>query len=367
MTPRQRVMEALGHRQADRIPIDFWAVPEVYGRIGAALGLPDAEAVLRRFGVDLRYFNGPVLKEPRGRDLPDGVEQDHWGVERKTVTVEGSRRDGTSYAWTYRHLLRSPLAEAESVADVERHAWPTADLWDFSRVRAECQRLADAGWCVVAGADRLDRTAQLKPAMYLRGTERFMADLVLNEAVAECILEHISDYYLEYNRRFFEAADGLVDVFFMGDDMGTQASTWVSPEMYRKFFKRRLASYCGLAHRYGMKTMYHTCGNVAPLVKDFVEAGLDVLQSLQPQALGDRLAWLKTEYGGDLCFQGGIDIQDVLPRGTPAEVAAHVRTRAEILGPGGGYIFGTAHNVLPDTPTENVLALVEAYHEHGRY
>ena len=367
VTSRRRVLEAVEHRQPDRIPIDFWAVPEVYGQLREALGLPDDEAVLRRFGVDLRYYKGPALKGQEHVRPPGGVVQDHWGVLRKAATISGTRRDGTRYAWTYKHLLKSPLAEFTSVAQIERHNWPTADLWDYSEVKTRCQEIKDAGYCVVAGADRLDRTAQLKPAMYVRGTEKFMADLILDEAVAECILRHISDYYLEYNRRFFEAADGMIDIFFMGDDMGTQAGTWVSPEMYRRFFKKRLAAYCELAHEYGMKTMYHTCGNVAPLVKDFIEAGLDILQSLQPQALGPQLAWLKREYGKDLCLQGGMDIQGVLPRGSPADVADHVRSRAQILGQGGGYIFGTAHNLLPDTPTENILALVEAYHTYGKY
>ncbi|HUS46624.1 MAG TPA: uroporphyrinogen decarboxylase family protein [Phycisphaerae bacterium] len=367
MIPRNRVLAAIDHRQPDRIPIDFWAVPEVYQQLQQALGAADREAVLNRFGADLRYFNGPAIKGQRHVELPEGVVQDHWGVLRKTHTVCGRRRDGTAYTWSYKHLLRSPLADATTVADVERHNWPTAEMWDYSGVRAQCQEIRDAGYCVVAGADRLDRAAQLKPAMYLRGVESFLADLALNEPVAECILRHVSDYYLDYNRRVFEAADGTIDVFFMGDDMGTQASTWVSPEMYRRFFKKRFAAYCELAHGCGIKTMYHTCGNVAPLVGDLIDAGLDILQSLQPRALGDRLAWLKNQYGRDLAFQGGIDIQGVLPNGSPAEVADHVRSRAEILGRGGGYIFGTAHNILPDTPTENMLALIEAYHRYGTY
>jgi len=149
--------------------------------------------------------------------------------------------------------------------------------------------------------------------------------------------------------------------------MGTQRSLWVSPAMYRRFFKKRFSAYCDLAHEFGMKVMYHTCGNVAPLVADFIEAGLDILQSLQPAALGDTLAQLKREYGKHLCFQGGIDIQGVLPKGTPADVAAHVKNQAAMLAEGGGYIFGTAHNILPDTTTENILALIDAYHEYGRY
>ncbi len=368
MTSRQRVLETLAHRQADRIPVDFWAESSVADGLIAALKLPDREALLRHFHVDLRYFNGPALKpSDQGPQGHEGISYDHWGVARSSSTVTGTRRDGTSYEWTYKHLHKAPLAEAASVPDIERHAWPKAEMWDFSGVRDACQAVRDSGFAVVAGADRLDRTALLKPAMYLRGTEQFMADLVLEPELAEAILQHIAAHYLDYNRRFFEAAGGTIDIFFMGDDMGTQSSTWVSPAMYRRFFKRPFAAYCELAHRFGAKTMYHTCGRVTPLVGEFVDSGLDILQSLQPVAMGAELATIKREFGHVLCFQGGIDIQNVLPKGTPQQVRQHVQATAKLLGPGGGYIFGTAHNILPDVPLENVLALFDAYQEFGTY
>ena len=366
MNSRERVLTTASCRQADRIPIDFWAVDEVYARLARALSLADAEAVRDHFDVDLRYFRGPGSPTGEGGG-DDGSFADHWGVHRAWQTVTGRRGDGEQYTWRYKHLVHSPLASAETVADVERYDWPDPARWDYSGVADACRGIRDAGRAVVFGGDRLDRTAQLKAAMYLRGTEQFMADLVLAPTLAECILEHIAAYYLDYNRRVFQAADGGIDIFFMGDDMGTQNSTWVSPEMYRTFFKARFAQFNDLAHEFDIKTMYHTCGKVTGLVGEFVDAGLDILQSLQPGAIGEDLAGLKKQYGKHLCFQGGIDIQDVLPHGTPSDVARHVRQRAEILGAGGGYIFGTAHNILPDTPTENILALVEAYHECGRY
>ncbi len=370
MTPRERVIQAINHTVPDRVPIDFWALDDVYDRLTAEWGLSEKEAVLERIGVDLRYFNGPTFIGEETHRLQTCATQiitDHWGVRRKLNTVTGARRDGTEYTWAYKHLVSSPLVGATTVAEIERHNWPTAGMWDYSGVKTACEAIRDAGYAVVAGADRLDRTAQFKPAMYLRGTEKFFYDLVLEPAIAECILEHISNYYLEYNRRFFEAAEGTIDIFFMGDDMGAQSNTLVSPEMYRKFFKKRFAAYCELAHEFDMKVMYHTCGHVTPLVGDFVEAGLDILQSLQPAAMGEDLAALKREFGRDLSFQGGIDIQEILPTGTPKEVADHVRDRIDILANGGGYILGTAHNILPDTPTENILALIDAYHEYGKY
>jgi len=365
MTSRQRVLEAMAFREPDRIPIDFWAVPEVYERLREALGAADTEGVLQKLGADLRYVRGPAGNPPSDPQADSFL--DHWGVRRGWRTVYGTRKDGQTYTWRYKHLLASPLAAAESVADIERHAWPDAAQWDYSGVADACRAIRQAGCAVVFGGDRLDRTAQLKAGMYLRGVEQFVCDLVLNPAMAECLLEHVASYYMEYNRRVFEAAEGLIDIFFMGDDMGTQTSTWLSAELYERFFRRRFAAFNELAHRHGIRTMYHTCGRVTPLVGAFVEAGLDILQSLQPAAMGSDLAELKQRFGRRLCFQGGIDIQDVLPHGSPDDVRRHVRHVAKTLGPGGGYLFGTAHNLLPDVPTENILALVEAYHEFGRY
>jgi len=365
MNARQRVLTAIDCRQADRIPIDFWAVSEVYDRLERALGVADAEGVLKKFDVDVRYFRGPGA--PAQEVSGDGGFVDHWGVRRRWQTVTGRRKDGRPYAWRYKHLVHSPLAEAQNTADIENHPWPRAEQWDYSRVKDACRAIRDAGCAVIFGGDRLDRTSQLKAAMYLRGTEQFMADLIEAPAMVECLLEHVAAYYLEYNRRVFAAADGNIDIFFMGDDMGTQTSTWVSLDMYRRVFKKRFRGFNELAHSFGIRTMYHTCGRVTDLVGEFVDAGLDILQSLQPAAMGDDLPALKRRYGRGLCFQGGVDIQGVLPRGSAADVRRCVRDLAATMAPGGGYIFGTAHNILPDVPTENILALIEAYHEFGRY
>jgi uroporphyrinogen decarboxylase len=363
---RDRVMTALEHAEGDRIPIDYWANDEVTDRLMAHHDLPNREALLRRLGVDLRYVMGPSFAGQQFRTHSDGLVEDHWGVLRRAMTVDGTDRVGRSWSWSYRHVERAPLEQAETVQEIERYEhWPSAEMWDYSQVETECRRAAETGCAVVNGGDRLDRTAQLKPATYIRGLEQFLSDLLLQPAMAECLLERIVHYYLEYNERVFAAASGTIDIFFMGDDMGTQTSLWVSPKLYRKFFKDNFRRFNDLAHKYGMKTMYHTCGNVTKLIPDFIDCGLDVLQSLQPAAMD--LAALKREYGKDLAFQGGIDIQQTMPNGSPADVAEEVKLRAASLGPGGGYIFGTAHNLLPDVPTENIVALFDAYLEHGRY
>jgi len=363
MNNRERVLAVARCQKADRIPIDFWAANEVFERLAKELNVPDVEGVMKAFDVDLRYFRGPglTIAEPD----ESGVSTDHWGVKRESHNVIGQRKDGTPYSWTYKHMVGSPLAGAQNVADIEKHAWPDPEHWNYSSIKDTCKAIRNAGYAVVFGGDRLDRTAQLKAGMYLRGTEQFVMDLIIEPEIAECILQHIAAYYLEYNRRVFEAADGNIDIFFMGDDMGTQNSTWVSVDMYRKFFKKRFTKFNELAHNFDIKTMYHTCGRITDFVGEFVDAGLDILQSLQPGAMSDDYAKIKKEFGRNLCFQGGIDIQEVLPRGNPDDIRQHVKEIVKLLGTDGGYIFGTSHNLLPETPTENILALIAAYHEFG--
>jgi uroporphyrinogen decarboxylase len=215
--------------------------------------------------------------------------------------------------------------------------------------------------------DRLDRTAQLKPAMYLRGVEQIMLDLALNPEIVDCINEHITAYFLEFNRRIFESAKGGIEIFMMGDDFGTQTGPMLSVEMWKRFYEPGFRKYIELAHRHGIKVMHHTCGSVRPLIPHFIEAGLDILQSLQPRAAGMDLRELKREFGRDLVFQGGLDIQQTLPRGSPAEVKREVRDRLDAAKAGGGYILCTAHNIQADTPVENIVALFEACHEFGKY
>lgn len=365
MNSRERVLTALHHQQPDRVPRDYWATAEVTARLREHFGLPDTEALLQRLGIDLRYVEGPAYVGQELRRHEDGSVEDLWGVRRLAKTVTGG-----GYSWTYQHVVQSPLAAAQTPADVDAYdRWPSADWWDYSALREQC--LAHEGYAVVNCGDRLDRTAQLKPMMYLRGMEQTYLDLALCAEVAEAIIRHIVEYFLAYNERVFAAAGGTapspsaIDIFMMGDDFGTQQGPMMSRETWRRFFKPGFAAYIELAHRHGLKVMHHTCGSVGDLIPDFIDCGLDILQSLQPQAAGMDLGALKREYGRDLCFQGGLDIQGVLPHGTPAEVREHVRQQIAAAGEGGGYILCTAHNLQADTPLTNLLALFEAYEEFG--
>jgi len=215
--------------------------------------------------------------------------------------------------------------------------------------------------------DRLNRIAQLKPAMYLRGIEGILVDMSLSPEIAKAIFSHIRGFYCSYAERIFDAAKGKLDILLTGDDFGGQNGPLLSPRMWTDFLGQGFADYVELAKSYDVRVMHHTCGSVRPLIPLMLERGLDILQSLQPEA-SDMDPWeLKAEFGDRLAFHGGISIQRTLPFGTPEDVRSEVRDRVEALASGGGYILCTAHNIQADTPLENVQALLRAYKDLGRY
>lgn len=363
MNSRERVMMAVNHREPDMVPIDYWATPEVTERLQQYYGLGDFEDLMRELEVDCRYIPGPSYVGQKLKTFPDGTDEDLWGVRRMTVT--GSRG---VFKWSYKEVAVSPLEKAETVQEVEayiKERFPKADWWDYSGVEADCAR--HSGYCVVNAGDRLDRTAQLKPAMYLRGVQQILMDMAMNPAIAQCLFDAIASYFFEYNARVFAAANGRIDIFMMGDDVGTQRGPMISVDMWRKYFKANFRRFIDIAHGYGIKVMYHTCGSVRSLIPEFIDCGLDILQSLQPMAKGMDLAELKKEYGNYVALQGGMDIQKVLPFGTAQDVRQMVKRAMEVGKPGGGYIICTAHNIQPDTPTRNAVALFDAYREYRRY
>jgi len=357
MDSRERTFLALEHDTGDRIPIDFWASGPMIQKLERGLGL-SYEQFLDLHDVDLRYIPGP---EHIGPPLENG--RDIWGVKRTTINVQVE--GGTE---SYREVAESPLAAMESVEQIRHYPhWPAPDAFDYSVIEAQCKEIAAKGHVVVFMGDRLNRVAQLKPAMYLRGLENALTDLALRPEIAHAILSKVKEFYLAYLDRILDAAKGKIDVVLTGDDFGSQKGLLISPHSWRTFIKPGFAEYIGLIKSHNVKAMHHTCGSVVDIIPEMIECGLDVLQSIQPEAASMSLVDLKARFGQELCFHGGVSIQRTMPFGTPDEIRQEVREIAETVKPDGGYIFCTAHNIQADTSLENVQALLEAYHRLGRY
>jgi len=363
MEARERVSLALAHREPDRVPIDYWAAPEIEAKLLARYGLATREDLLQHFDVDFRYIDGPRYIGPESVVHADGSVEDHFGVPR--VRMQVGSGDHTA---AYREVIDFPLAHAQSVAEVRAYPkWPDPDWFDYACVREQALAARQSGKAVVFMGDRMNRCAQLKPAMYVRGIEQILLDLSLNPDIAEYILGRIAEFYLEYARRTFEAAGDNLDIFFMGDDFGTQNGLFISPDMWRRFLRPGFKAMVELGRGRGYKVAHHSCGSIKPIIPDLIDCGLDILNPVQPDVHDMDRRELKRLFGDQLSFHGSISIQRTLPFGTPDDVRNEVRERFETLGPGGGFIFCTAHNIQADTPLENVEALFQAYRDLGRY
>jgi uroporphyrinogen decarboxylase len=345
LSPWERVETALAHRRPDRVPFDFWAVPEVWAKLRLALNASDEE-VLRLLGIDCRMVTTRYVGS-KARELSDGTHIDAWGAHRRNVTNEFS---------TYGEYASHPLAGAETVADVLNWDWASPDDWDVSGLREQCERLNSG----VRYHLRYEVGGVFEWSWALRGFERFLLDLVEKPEVACAIMDPFTDLYIENTLWVIEAAGGLLDMVYTYDDVGIQNGLLMSPRMWRKYIlprhQRLNAAIRGA--RYPVRIMYHSCGAVFPLIGPFVdEMGIDVLNPLQPRAVGMDLARIKAEFGDRLSFHGAIDIQQTLPHGTPDEVQAEVRERCELLGRDGGYICTSAHYLQADTPPANIVAM----------
>jgi len=363
MDARQRVFLALDHKEPDRVPIDYWATSAVNARLLEHFGLSTQEELLAHLDVDFRYVEGPKYVGPEPVVHDDGSVEDHWGVPRVRVEVESG--DQTSI---YQEVLHFPLKEAKSVDELRDYPkWPSPDWFDYDCVGRQVAEARRTGKVVVFMGDRMNRCAQLKPAMYVRGIDQILLDVALAPEIAEHIFQKITAFYLEYARRTFEAAGGGIDILMMGDDFGTQKGLFMSPQMWRRFLRPGFKAFIDLAKRYGAKVAHHSCGSIKPIIPDLIACGLDILNPVQPDVDDMDRRELKRRHGDRLSFHGSISIQRTLPFGTPDDVRDEVRERVETLAPGGGFIFCTAHNIQADTPTGNIVALFDAYRAFGRY
>jgi len=362
MSPWQRVETALAHREPDRVPFDFWAVPEVWTKLRAALDAGDDasssdEEIQRLLGIDCRMVTTRYVGA-KARELPDGTTIDAWGTHRRRVANEFG---------AYDEYASHPLAGAETVADVLNWDWASPDDWDVSGVQAQCEQWQEP----VRYHLRYEVGGIFEWSWALRGFERFLLDLAAggeSSEIACAIMDRYTDIYIENTRRVIDAAGGLLDMVYTYDDVGIQNGLLLSPRMWRKYIlprHQRLNAAIRTA-RYPVKILYHSCGAVFPLIGPFVdEMGIDALNPLQPRAAGMDARRIKAEFGDRLAFHGAIDIQHTLPHGTPEEVQAEVRERCQVLGRGGGYICTSAHYLQADTPLANIVAMYTTPRELG--
>lgn len=353
MEPYERVISAIDHRQPDRAPIDYEATPEFHAKLKQHFGIGDDELLLKKLGTDIRKVR-PRFVGPQDRTGAPGVTaagKDFLGVVWKPVKNEFG---------TYNEIAFHPLAEAATVKEIEDYPWPNVDWFDFSHLKEEIARLNDRHHYAVmyfAGG-------AFETPWYMRGMERFLMDLVQCPDIAEAICSRAADFYKKRALRAIEQSGNRIDIIGSGGDIGTQRGMMLAPDLWRRHIKPYSRKLIQPFKDMGLKTFYHSCGSIVPVIEDFIEMGLDILDPIQPRAAGMAAEELKNRFGDRLTFHGGIDEQELLPQGTAEQVRRETLRLINVLGDSGGYIVCPAHAVQPDTPVENIVALYQAANEY---
>lgn len=275
-----------------------------------------------------------------------------WGIKWKQV--EYTTRFGKGY---YTEIADHPLADDSKI---KNYTPPDPHREGLYKPLNRILRTYGEKYCIMG----VVVCTIFEASWYLRGMTRLLVDMVENEQIANYILDIPFQFHLEAAKRLTRMG---VDVIWLGDDVGTQRGMLISPQLWRRYLKPRMAKICeelkGINPN--LKIAYHSDGNIYPIIDELVEIGIDVLNPVQPKAMDPSS--LKKRYGKRLSFWGSIDEQYTLPFGTPEQVKKEVIERIKTMAPGGGFIISPTHHVQLDTPLENFFTFLNTAREFGKY
>jgi uroporphyrinogen decarboxylase len=383
LTARQRLLTSLAHQEPDRVPLDLGATQvtgihrRAYLDLREGLGLPKVEPticdhiqglalpdddVVACLRVDVRGLfprnshNWNVSEQHHGEYW---MYHDEWGITHRRPYPDG----------LYYSLWQAPLDRPEvCAADILNYPWPdfkTPERIEGLREQAEAFR--EGGYAVVLK----DPFAGIfEMAQRIIGMENLLIKMATDPVLVGTLFDKLAVLKLDFWELALPQLADVVDVISQADDYGSQASQIISPRMFRQQLKPRwkvifdrLKELAPGAYRF-----FHSCGNVWPLIPDFIELGVQILNPVHIRAKSMQSIALKRDFGDALTFWGGgVDTQEVLPHGAPQQVKDEVRCNIEALAPGGGFVFNTVHNIQADVPVENLLAMYEALAEYGVY
>jgi len=295
-------------------------------------------------------YTGPKLHP----DFPErGVNSDDWGIRRVWVP-----NDSGGY-WDFCDF---PLREA---TEEEVAAWPlpSPDDFDYASVRENCRNQADLALFI--GHPGLPDI--INGNGMLRTMEQVLVDLITDDPAGMLLTKRRADILFEVMSRTLEAAKGGIDFLWMGEDLGTQIGPTIGLDLYRRQFRPMHQRFIDLAKSFDLPVMIHSCGSSSWAFEDFIEMGINAVDTLQPEAKNMAPEYLKARFGGRLAFHGCISTAGPVAYGTVDETVAYCRRTLDIMKPGGGYCFAPTHMLQDNSPTENVLAMYDTAMECGRY
>lgn len=354
MTSKERVMRTFAREQADRVPVDYLANSGIDHRLKRHFRLADDdnEGLRRALNVDFRRFFpgyvGPRLHEP----VPD-----------RQIALWGARKRWVEHAsGGYWDFCDWPLAHA-TLEEIETWPMPSPDAFDYDgtieRIAAHAEYFIALGHGGVG--DIINSTGMV------RTMEQTLVDMMTGAPESEAFYRRKTDVQLEVLRRTLEKANGAVDMIWMGEDLGTQTGPLISLELYRSAIRPIHQKFVDLGKAYGIPVMIHCCGSSSWAFEDFIEMGIGVVDTLQPEAANMAPAYLKETYGHRLCFHGMISTAGPVATGSPEDTREDVRETLAVMKPGGGYALAPTHQLQDNSPTENVVAMYEEALRAGSY
>ena len=407
MTSRERVLAAVAHRQPDYVPLDLGSTPSsgitasAYNNLKKYLGMtgghtriydvvqqvvqPEQE-LLDRFGVDVldigRMFNekdedwynieladGSVAQYPKWFQPVKQPNGDYLVYDREGTLIARMPVGATFFDQTYFPYLED---YPEDWSDLDHQMgkvlwsalvhspWDHAGEEDFyQKLRERTLKLrenTDKALMITCGCNLFEW------GTFLRRMDNFLMDTYADEENVEALVEQLMVRHLATLEKVCESVGDIVDILRFGDDLGMDTGMFMSREKYQTLFKPYHTKLNEYVHTHsGMKTLLHSCGSIYPIIPDLIEAGYDILNPVQTTAYQMTPEVLKQEFGRDITFWGGgCNTRTVLNYGTPREVYEYARRMIDIFNREGGFVFNQEHNIMPDVPPENIVAMYQA-------
>jgi uroporphyrinogen decarboxylase len=348
----------------DRVPVEFDLSRPLLEAFSQKLDIPIGWQP--NYYEDLKYrTSGNEIRVAMGSDcvlvgggVPAGYEPE--ATDDGCIVNEFGMKMKMGIGWY--DVVKGPLESCTTVQEVLDLPFPDpADDARFEDARRYIERYK--GEYFIIGDVEL---TMFEMAWHMTGLQKFMTDMAMGEDYIEALIDRTMDWSVAIGKRLVALG---VDGIWTGDDFGAQNGMMVSPDMWRRIFKPRMAQVFAEFRSVNpdVMVMYHCDGAIAPILPDLIEIGLDVFNPVQPGVPGHEPDELKAQFGSELSFWGAIDQQQLLPMGTPGEIDADVKAKIEALGRDGGYMVAPAHILQGDTPIENVEAFIAAVKRHGAY
>ncbi|KAA3610952.1 MAG: methyltransferase [Calditrichaeota bacterium] len=397
MNSRERVCATLRHEEPDKVPIDLGGMGSTgimamaYNRMKNHLGLSTKptrisdmqqqlaeieQEIIDYFQVDVisleNTFSGASNAWEAWR-LPDGSPVQIHNSQRPVkkgeswVLMDGDRvKAHMPPSCLYFETYNPPLETATSIRDLEKYSWPYFTEEKLRQLEEKAKRLFEETDYAIMGNFG---GSIVEYAETLRGWSSFMLDLVANPDFATALMDKLADMHLKNLEGYLQAVGPYIQIIQMGDDLGTQDGPQFSPDIYRALiqpYHKKL--YQEVKQSSDIFVFFHSCGSVYDFMPDLIDAGIDILNPVQFTAAKMDSLKLKKEFGDQITYWGGgVDTQQLLPNGTPQDIARQVENQIKIFAPGGGFVFAAVHNIQSNVPVENILALYETANKTGVY